>query len=92
MVKVNWSSDNCQLFFRDLEINQAFRNAGKWSKGAIYIKVGIDKTSVSQEPFYYMYEVATGKLWPATSSPVEVVDVSVNINSPKPAAYTEDLL
>lgn len=82
-VKVNWLKEKKvpALLFEDLRLNTPFRNTSPDSKGAVYIKVS-DATAS------FMYEVQTGRLWPPTKSPVEIVDLTININLEKPQIYT----
>lgn len=83
VLQINWKGQprtNRPLYFRDLGLNQPFRNAGNLSQGAVYIKVahGDDQ---------YMYEVNSGALWRPTSSPVEKVNLELNVPVEKPSIY-----
>lgn len=71
-----------RLYFRDLDVNESFRNATSLSQGAVYTKVECDKTATQ-----YMLEVATGKLYPPTHSQVERVEVEANVHSYDPGLY-----
>lgn len=93
-VKINWddSKKNSGLAFRNLNTNDAFRIQG--SK-AVYIKVVPGCRALTIELAHNqrgngdgaMLEVATGKIFPPTSSLVELVDVSVDIKAKKPDIY-----
>jgi hypothetical protein len=87
MGKVNWNryvAPARDLYFSDLELNESFRN--KNGKGAVYTKVGLvtHRGHVTQ---HGMLELATGKIWEATASPVERINVEVNISAVKPSIY-----
>lgn len=78
-MKVNWKKTT-NLSFADLSVGDSFRNLHGF--GAVYTKVQLNGTNKC-----YMLEIATGKLFDGTSSPVELVDVSVQVNTKKPAIY-----
>ena len=69
-----------RLYFADLALNETFRNVN--GRGAIYAKVEENHTNKT-----FMYELATGKLFIPTSSPVERVDVDVQVSTNKPSIY-----
>lgn len=71
-----------QLFFDDLDLNDSFRVNSKRSRGAVYRKV-----LVKDDHDYMMLEEATGKIFDPTSSPVELVKVTVTIDAVKPSIY-----
>lgn len=70
------------LYFDDINVNEAFKNAGTLSKGAVYIKV---KNSRDHQMF--MQEIATGILFPPTKAPVKRVDLTITIDEVKPSIY-----
>lgn len=74
------------LYFDDLKLNEGFRNVGKLSQGAVYIKVST-KAGRSVNNVEWMYEVATGFLFPPTLAPVERVEVGLDVPVVKPALY-----
>lgn len=69
------------LHFDDLPLNATFRNTSRLSQGAVYAKVA------TQYDDNYMMEIQTGRLFPPTASPVEIVNVNVKIPLPKPSLY-----
>lgn len=71
-----------QVYFNDLDLNDSFRVDSKRSRGAIYRKVLDNETRD-----YKMLEEATGKVFDPTSSPVELVKVTVTIDAIKPSIY-----
>ena len=73
------------LYFGDLDCNDAFRIVGSH---AIYIKLE-DRTrcSLDQVSHEYMYEIFTGHIYLPTHSPIERVEVHIDINLPKPHLY-----
>jgi len=82
-VVVNWNqkkSYSPNLYFSDLQINQAFRIKG--GRGAVYVKIKIrGGQNDGQE---YMLELATGKAFQPTISPIELIRVEINISASKP--------
>lgn len=87
-VTIGWKKINKKsrdLYFDDLEVNDAFRNKSSRSKGAVYIKVYNQLTDQ-----YFAQEVETGRLWTPTKAPVEKVSVNIEIDSQKPEIYHED--
>jgi hypothetical protein len=91
-----------RIYFRDLDVNTAFRN--KNGKGAVYIKVELNKNlyifteddvdcclgTAELSPItsrYAMYEIATGKLFEPTNSPLEIVELKLKVSVPKPSIY-----
>ena len=85
MVNVLWKDsvvDKKVLYFDDIEVNQAFRNISDNSRGAIYIKV-----HNSNSRLYYMLEIVSGILWTPTASPIELINVDIRIDAPKPSIY-----
>jgi hypothetical protein len=91
MINIQWQNKKIQdfpLYFDDLELNEAFKiNTGK----AVYIKVGLNKKlyikSSSKIDTECMYEIATGKLYPPTNSPVVQIGLEMIVNIPKPSIY-----
>jgi hypothetical protein len=83
-MKVNWNQPVVAppkaLKFDDLALNETFRNTG--GRGAVYVKV-----QVGHEDDYYMYELATGRLWEPTTATLERVAVDVNVTAAKPRIY-----
>lgn len=89
-MKVNWKNQESTptvLYFEHLSINETFKIQGH---EAVYTKVKVKTKSVydiSDKYKYYMYEIMTGNLYPPTNSPVELVNVEVNIDLEKPQLY-----
>lgn len=80
-MRVNWKGTKPRtLYFRDLKVGECFRNTH--GRGAVYRKVRVNGTIVE-----YMEEVATGLLFGATQSPIEIVEVETNIDLTKPTIY-----
>lgn len=71
-----------QFFFNDLDLNESFRVRSARSRGAVYRKV-----LLNEDDSFKMLEEATGKVFEPTSSPVEVVKVTVTIDAVKPSIY-----
>ncbi len=87
-MKVKWTNEKKQLHFNDLGVNQSFRIASNRSQGAVYTKVELDNILVNSTfAKYGMCEVATGKVFVGTNSPVELVEVEALINGTKPNIY-----
>jgi hypothetical protein len=84
-VKFGASSVVAPLTFDKLGKNESFRIATVNAQGAVYRKV-LKKARFGTNE-YFMMEEATGELFEPTRSPVELVDVEVNINTPKPKIY-----
>lgn len=82
-MKVNWNQSKVgQDRFDDLGLNESFRIASPQSRGAVYVKVIDNRTGD-----YGMLELATGKVFDPTTSPVEPVNVEVNVSAPRPNIY-----
>jgi hypothetical protein len=82
-MNVNWKDSVAtarNLTFDDLNLNESFRNVN--GRGAVYVKVQVHNSDDE-----YMMELATGKLFNPTVSPVERVNVDVNVNASKPRFY-----
>ncbi len=77
--KVNFVPKARVLYFDDLALNDGFRIVGR---DAIYRKIQSGRHGAES-----MFEEATGKYWPQTTSPVERVDIEVNIKVAKPRIY-----
>jgi hypothetical protein len=89
MPNINWKNPARNLYFsyHDLKVNDTFRIVG--GRGAVYTKVSVSH-GVSTHDIRgceFMMEVATGLLFEPTSSNVELVQVDVQIASPKPYIY-----
>lgn len=86
-MKVTWKDAdvNTKLFFGDLPLNATFRIKG--AKGAVYVKTIIRNLNITTRNQYMMYEIASGALFDPTKSEVELVDVEVKVNVPKPSVY-----
>jgi len=95
-MKINWKNKiNNQvntLYFNDLDYGETFRIVGSQ---AVYIKVGRKPkqynnytTTASNPDFDHMHELVTGYLFAPTSSTVEIIDVTVNVDSLKPHIYS----
>ncbi len=56
----------------------------------LYIKVALrhrEKHDLKVVSERYMLEIATGKLFPPTKSPVKQVDIEINVDVVKPTIY-----
>jgi RecJ-like exonuclease len=101
-MKVSWQDEGVipvkPLYFDDLSVGESFRIDTVNSKGAVYRKVdltaylkdedidevyGVDNTCA-------MEEIATGKVFTPTKSPIKRVDVDVTIRQAKPDLYDND--
>ncbi len=75
------------LHFGDLDVNDTFKlTTGE----AVYVKVSrrVGSTrSFDRHNEEYMLELATGRLFGPSSSPVARVGVTVNVDVPKPSLY-----
>lgn len=49
---------------------------------AVYMKVQTGRSNS-----FYMYEVATGKLWPVSRNPVTEIDIDIAVRTAKPSIY-----
>ncbi len=78
-MKINFvGQKNKQLYFNDLAIGDCFYNASGRGRGTLYQKIAggytdLDVTSPQ------MLELSTGLVWGATTSPVEKVEVEINV-------------
>ncbi len=83
-MKVAWKNNKSnlvkRLYFSDLNLGDTFRN--KHGRGAVYAKVQVPHTGDQ-----FMFEFETGKLFAPTTSELELVDVSVNVEADKPVIY-----
>lgn len=93
---INWlkSQKPKTLYFKDIQVNEKFVIDTGGSKGAVYTKVenvngyNVDDSDwENEESDHAMMEIATGKLWASTKSPVKLVDVEINIDAEKPSIY-----
>ncbi len=66
------------LYFSDLVVNDGFKIRGG---EAVYVK------TQSPSGKDYMMEVATGKLWHPTKSPIERISIEVNVGVYRPSIY-----
>lgn len=92
-MKINWGKKNpaLKLVFDDLDVGQSFRLV---SGDAIYCKVEAGRSmdffdSNGEALEYGMMEWASGKVWPPSQTPVELVEVVVNIEILKPELYDD---
>lgn len=99
--KIKWNdSKPVARKFNDIEVGDSFTIDTVNSKGAVYIKVdllevltSIRNTSYGLSNFtpstsrYAMQEVATGKVFSPTSSPIKPVEVEISVNQVKPSIY-----
>lgn len=90
---INWGKVVKDIYFDDLTVGQCFQIASEKSKGAVYMKVVSHK--VANTPAldlhsreHYQLELATAKLYSPTLSPVNIVNVSLNIDCAKPDLYS----
>jgi hypothetical protein len=86
---INWKTATPKvkdLYFKDVPVGTAFVNAGGYSQGAVYIKV-MKESSFMDNSEYFMLELQTFKLWPATKSVIKVVELEINIPLEKPSIY-----
>lgn len=96
-MQINFKNDvtTKQLYFADLPLNSAFRIKTSGSKGAIYIKTQEinhfsrmgSNNKLQTVNHFRMYEIATGKLFEPTPSPVELVSVKIEIDAERPEVY-----
>lgn len=88
-MEINWlnSNENTTLYFQDVAVNQGFRNVSDLSKGAVYLKVEDYNAFEKDYECYAMLEIATGVMFRPTTSPVELVDIKLNIGVEKPDLY-----
>ena len=84
MTKVTWESNQQtgKLYFSNLAVGDCFKIDTRASKGAVYRKV-LSECDGEE----YQEEIATGKLFYPTASPVIKVDVEIVVSAPKPAIY-----
>ncbi len=97
--KINWKdSKPAPRTFASIEVGDAFTIDTIHSKGAVYIKVdlievltNIRNTSYGAGNFnvatnrYAMQEVATGKVFAPTPSPIKPTEVEITVNQAKPS-------
>lgn len=97
-LKINWNSplSDPVIRFDDIEANTPFVIDTPASRGAVYVKVVsassmmfCDKNDIHGIEYQNggMYEIATGKVFPPTTSPIKVVPLSYNVSTPKPEIY-----
>lgn len=90
MPVINWKNPtpSRNLYFSDLKLNDTFRIVG--GKGAVYTKVSGAHAARNSNirGCELMMEIASGLLFDSTSSPVELVEVNVQISTPKPYIYS----
>lgn len=99
--KINWKdSKPAPRTFASIEVGDAFTIDTVHSKGAVYIKVDLIEvlTSIRNNTYgaanfnvagnrYAMQEVATGKVFAPTPSPIKPVEVEISVNQAKPSIY-----
>ena len=89
MPVINWKNPAASrnLYFSNLKLNDTFRIVS--GRGAVYTKVSVAPAARSSDirGRELMMEVATGLLFDPTTSPVELVEVDVQISTPKPYIY-----
>lgn len=90
-MKINWKSNKKTLDFTDLKVNESFRIVSPYSKGAVYTKVdigafGLDSIKKTYGIFGQL-EIMTGKVFPPTTSEVELVEVNAVIEQDMPNLY-----
>ncbi len=86
-VTINWgpNKSNKTLYFADLAVNDSFRIK---DHDAIYLKIAPGRgASFGPNTSHLMLEIATGRAFAATGSPVEHVPVEINISTSKPGLY-----
>lgn len=84
-VSIRWKDDSNtsrSMYFADLQEGTCYKISTSHARGAVYMKI---YDVVNHE--YKALELATGKVFPSQTSPVEVVKVSVQIDSEKPSIY-----
>jgi hypothetical protein len=93
-MNVSWKNTPKTLYFNDLSDGDSFRIATGNSKGAIYTRVNLNPFVMTHHyndtlrgRDYGMLEIATGKVFIPTKSPVERVSVNVSIDTEKPSLY-----
>lgn len=81
-MKINWKSKPAKtIVFSSLGVGDTFRNTH--GHGAVYMKVQL----CGDYDDYGMLELATGKVFKPTSSPLELVDVEMTVDTTKPSIY-----
>ncbi len=75
---VTWKGNRPTLSFNDIQPGDSYRISSDRSRGAVYTKVK------DYHGVFWQMELETASLFPATTSPIEKVDVECNIlaNSP----------
>jgi len=84
-MEINWKDADpvkSRVYFKDLLLNESFKIV---AGDAVYVKVAVVHKYDENEEF--MCELATGKLFPPTKSPVQLVHVDVDVDLPKPVIY-----
>lgn len=87
-VKINWGKKvvaEKDLFFSHLAVGETFRIATPQSRGAVYMKIEDHGECATFQTF--MLELATGKVFDATDSRIERVNVEINVDAAKPSCY-----
>jgi hypothetical protein len=79
-----WNKEKAKklFYFNELPLNCNFRIATTASQGAIYRKIYNELTGN-----YGAMEEYSGKVFKPTQSPVELVEVTITIDSAKPVIY-----
>lgn len=85
--KITWAKPtNKVLYFKDIPVNSHFVIATSGSRGAVYRKVE-DHSEHCAGNKYLQMEEYTGKLFEPTYSPVQLVEVDIDIKAKKPSIY-----
>lgn len=85
--KITWEGTKLakNVYFSQLPVGASFKNVH--GRGAIYQKVLIEKATTGTRELFGMLEYATGRVFPATSAPVEEVAVEITVGATKPSIY-----
>lgn len=87
-MKINWKNKPAKtVIFSSLDVGETFKNTQ--GHGAVYMKVKVNSDVVrgGYVDSFGMLELATGKVFKPTSSPLELVDVEMTVDVPKPTIY-----
>lgn len=81
MLNLKWAEANIPsgISFNDIPVGETFKNIR--GRGAIYRKVLLRE---NHQDRVYMEELKTAKLFPPTTSPIQLVEVNMEIFAKKP--------
>jgi len=87
-MKINWKNTPSKtVTFSTLNVGDTFKNTH--GHGAVYMKVKVNSDVVrgGYTESFGMLELQTGKVFKPTSSPLELVDVEITVDTVKPSIY-----